>query len=408
MRLCITLTDGRSASYRAGYYRTKMQVDFYRHELEPSAADAIARVIRTPFLTSGAVGREVEQQIADYFGAKYALLVNSWTGGGTAALHALGLGAGDEVIVPAMTFIATANVVELVGARPVFIDVNPETLLVAPDAIASSVTPRTKAIIPVHIYGQMLDTAAVRAALRDRPDIAIIEDCAHCFEGELRGQKPGAHSSAAIFSFYATKNVTCGEGGAIITNDSDLYQRLLQTRMHGMSAGAIDRFKAGGYRHWDMERLGVKANLPDLLAALLPPQIATIDERLPKREQVALRYEKAFADTPIRMAHSVNNSKHARHLFVIHVPPAIRDDVLVLLSQRKIGCAVNYRSVPTLSYYRNKYEYRPENFPVSHHWGNGTITLPLYPSLSTDAQDYVIDVILTDIVPMINKALAVI
>ena len=278
-----------------------MQVDFYRHDLKPSAVEAIARVIATPFLTSGAVGREVEKQIADYFGARHALLVSNWTSGATAALLALGIGPGDEVIVPAMTFIATANVAELLGAKPVFVDVDPETLLLTPETIARTVTSRTKAVIPVHIYGQMVDIAAIRAALRDRPDIAIIEDCAHCFEGELAGQKPGAHSSAAIFSFYATKNVTCGEGGAIITNNSDLYQTLMQTRMHGMSAGAIDRFKTGGYRHWDMERLGIKANLPDLLAALLPPQIATIDEQLPKREQVALRYSRAFADFPVRM-----------------------------------------------------------------------------------------------------------
>ena len=385
-----------------------MQVDFYRHDLKPSAVEAIARVIASPFLTSGAVGREVEKQIADYFGARHALLVSNWTSGATAALLALGIGPGDEVIVPAMTFIATANVAELLGAKPVFVDVDPETLLLTPETIARTVTSRTKAVIPVHLYGQMVDIAAIRAALRDRPDIAIIEDCAHCFEGELAGQKPGAHSSAAIFSFYATKNVTCGEGGAIITNNSDLYQMLMQTRMHGMSAGAIDRFKTGGYRHWDMERLGIKANLPDLLAALLPPQIATVDERLPKREWVASRYERAFADFPIRMPRTLANSKHARHLFVIHVPPTIRDHVLTLLAERKIGCTVNYRSVPTLSYYSNKYGYRPEDFPVSYEWGSGAVTLPLYPSLSRDEQDYVISVIRNDVMPKIEKKLAVI
>jgi UDP-4-amino-4-deoxy-L-arabinose-oxoglutarate aminotransferase len=384
-----------------------MQVDFYRHDLEPSAADAIARVIATPFLTSGAVGRDVEKQIAAYFGAKHALLVSSWTSGAIAALLALGVGPDDEVIVPAMTFIATANVAEILGARPVFVDVDPETMLLTPEAIARAITPRTKAVIPVHMYGQMMDVAAVRTAIRDRPDVAIIEDSAHCFEGQFAGQKPGAHSSAAIFSFYATKNITCGEGGAIITNDTDLYQRLMQTRMHGMSSGAVDRFKTGGYRHWDMERLGIKANLPDLLAALLPPQIATVDERLLKREQVALRYERAFANFPIRMPRTLANSKHARHLFVIHVPPTIRDDALMRLAKRKIGCTVNYRSVPTLSYYRTKYGYRPESFPVSYEWGSGTITLPLYPSLSRDAQDHVIDTIRNDVVPKIDRAWSV-
>ena len=380
-----------------------MQVDFYVHDLKPSAADSVAQVIGTPFITSGPVSRRVEKQLVDYFGTKYALLVSSWTSGAVATLLALGVGPGDEVLVPAMTFIATANVVQLLGARPVFVDVDPDTLLVSPDLIARAVTTRTKAVIPVHIYGQMLDIAAVRSVLRDRPDIAIIEDSAHCFEGEFAGQKPGAHSAAAIFSFYATKNVTCGEGGAIITNDSDLYHKILQTRIHGMSAGAIDRFRIGGYQHWDMQRLGVKANLPDLLAALLPPQIATIDERLPKREEIASRYEAAFANLPIRMPRRLRNSRHARHLFPIHVPPAIRDEVLALFAQRKIGCTVNYRSVPTTSYYRRSYNYRPESFPVSHDWGGGTITLPLYAALARDAQDHVIDTIRSDVVPMIDK-----
>jgi len=379
-----------------------MQVDFYRHDLLPSAAASVAEVIATPFLTSGAVGRRVEAQLADYFGAKHALLVGSWTSGALATLLALDVGRGDEVIVPAMTFIATANMPELLGARAVFVDVDRDTLLTTPELIARTVTPRTKAVIPVHMYGQMLDVSALRAALADRPDIAIIEDCAHCFEGELAGQKPGAHSSAAIFSFYATKNVTCGEGGAIITNDTALYERIVQTRMHGMSAGAIDRFKHGGYRHWDMERLGVKANLPDLLAALLPAQISTIDERLPQREEIASRYERAFADLPLRLPRTLTNGKHARHLFTIHVPPRIRDEVLGVLGSRKIGCTVNYRSIPTLSYYRDNYNYDPYGFPVSQEWGEGTVTLPLYPSLERTAQDYVIDVIRTDVVPMVE------
>ena len=155
-----------------------MQVDFYRHDLKPSAVEAIARVIATPFLTSGAVGREVEKQIADYFGARHALLVSNWTSGATAALLALGIGSGDEVIVPAMTFVATANVAELLGVRRC----RSGNAAADSETIARAVTSRTKAVIPVHIYGQMVDIAAIRAALRDRPDIAIIEDCAHCCE----------------------------------------------------------------------------------------------------------------------------------------------------------------------------------------------------------------------------------
>ena len=135
----------------------------------------------------------------------------------------------------------------------------PNTLILTPESAVGALTERTRAVIPVHLYGQMADMAGLRAALATRPDVAIIEDFAHCFEGERDGHKPGAHSTCAIFSFYATKNVTCGEGGVLITNDKALHEKFLATRLHGMSAGAIDRFKGGSYRHWDMVRLGVKA-----------------------------------------------------------------------------------------------------------------------------------------------------
>ena len=380
-----------------------MQVDFYRHDLNASSAEAIARVLDTPFITSGNVGREVEAQIASYFGVAHAALVNSWTNGALAALLALDVGPGDEVIVPAMTFVATANVVEILGARPVFVDVDPATLMLTPEGVVAALTDRTRAVIAVHLYGQMVDMAGLKAALAVRPDVAIIEDAAHCFEGERGGHKPGAHSTCAIFSFYAAKNVTCGEGGALITRDKDLYDAVLTTRLHGMSAAAIDRFAGGRYRHWDMLRLGVKANLPDLLAALLPEQIATIDLRLHRRQALAERYIEAFTDTPIRIPTDVPGAKHAHHLFPVHVPKEIRDRVLALLGERKIGCTVNYRAVPTLTYYARKYGYDEGDFPVSFDWGAGTISLPFYLSLPLEKQNYVIKVLRDEVVRLIES-----
>lgn len=377
------------------------KVEFYRHRLTPEDANGIADVLGTLFLTSGTVGKAVEADLCRYFGTSHATLVNSWTNGAHAALLALGIGPGDEVIVPAMTFVASANIVEHVGAKPVFVDVEPDTLLMSIKAALAAVTPRTKAIIPVHLYGQMVDIKALKAALADRPDIAILEDCAHCFEGELDGDKPGRHSTAAIFSFYATKNVTCGEGGALITNDAAFHGKFLQTRLHGMSAEAVDRYRQATYRHWDMAILGTKANLPDLLAALLPRQIATVDEMLRLRHAVAARYEAALADLPLRLPRNLDNGRHARHLFVIHVPPALRDDVLTLLGQEQIGCAVNFRSVPTLTYYREKYGYTADSFPVSYDWGAGVISLPFYPTLGTEDQDRVIAVLRDKVAPLI-------
>ena len=369
-----------------------MQVPFYKHQLSGGDASKIAAVLDSPMLTSGDVGRAVEAELAAYFGCPHAYLTNSWSNGALATLLALDIAPGDEVIVPAMTFIATANVVELLGARPVFADVDPKTLLMTAETAAAVRTPKTRALIPVHLYGQIADVAALRAEFG--PDIKIIEDCAHCFEGQLAGHRPGAHSDAAVFSFYATKNITCGEGGAIVTRDDSLAEKLKATRLHGMSVGAADRFKAGAYNHWDMLRLGVKANLPDLLAALLPDQIKQASAKLEQRESLAKRYEAAFeGDARIRLQAPIPGATHARHLFPICVAPDIRDPLIQALNAEGVGCTVNYRSVPMLSYYANTYGYRPEQHPVSEQWGQGTLSLPLYPTLTLDAQTYVIETI---------------
>jgi len=379
--------------------RPPRKVDFYRHSLPVTEAEKIAAVLATPFLTTGPVSKRVEEQLMAFFGTREAVLMNSWTNGAVAALLAAGIKRGDEVIVPAMTFVATANVVEMVGAKPVFVDVDPETLLLAPEAIAKAVTTATKAIIPVHLYGQMVDMRAVREAIGGREDILLIEDCAHCFEGTLHGDRPGTHSDMAIFSFYATKNVACGEGGAVVLNDSVLADRIRQARQHGMSAGAVDRFKTGGYRHWDVERLGTKANLPDLLAAFLPAQIEGVLDRSKQRTLLAKGYRTALERTPFRLPHWQDGQLHAHHLFPIGVPGGARDQVLGLLAQAGIGATVNYRSVPLLSYYTGRYGHKPEDHPHAFAWGEETLTLPLYPGLSGEDQQYVIDVLLEDIAP---------
>lgn len=369
-----------------------LQVPFYRHDLKPSDAEKIAAVLASPILTSGQVGKAVEAQLAAFFGVRHAGLTNSWTNGAMAALLALDIGPGDEVIIPAMTFIASANVVELVGAKPVFVDVEPDTLLMSLDRMREAITPRTKAVMPVHLYGQMLDMRRLNAILAQagRSDIKTIEDSAHCFEGRYEDYGPGEQSDIAIFSFYATKNIACGEGGAFVTNAGDLHEKLMQTRLHGMSAGADDRYQKGTYRHWDMARLGTKANLPDLLAALLPEQIATIRQRLPIRQALAERYEAAFADLPIRMATVRQQARSARHVFPVHVRPPVRDEAIGVLNQAGVGVAVNFRSVPTLTYYKQKYGYQANDFPVSYAWGEGEITLPMFPSMSAEEQGHVI------------------
>jgi len=380
-----------------------MQVPFYRHSLAPENSKYVAQVLETPFLTSGPIGKEVEVLLNDYFEVKHSKLVNSWTNGAVATLLAMDIGPGDEVIVPAMTFIATANVVELVGAKPIFIDCDPETLLVTPELIREAITERTKAIIPVHMYGQMCDIKAIKQIIPSGQKIAIIEDCAHSFEAKLNGERPGKYSDAAIFSFYATKNVTCGEGGAIITNDSNLFDRITQSILHGMSAGAADRFKSGHYKHWGMEHLGTKANLPDLLACLLPEQIKTIDERLPMREKIAKKYESGLMEIGITYPKVNQNALHSRHLFPIFVGKNNRDIVLSKLSENHIGATVNYRSITTMNFYQKKYSFQSSRFINSENWGEGTLSIPLFESLKTDEIQYVIDTLVNEVTPMIGS-----
>jgi dTDP-4-amino-4,6-dideoxygalactose transaminase len=379
-----------------------MDVPFYRHDLTASYASEIEKVLSSPFLTSGPVGRQVEEHLRKFFDIPHALLVNSWTNGAVATLLALDVGPGDEVIVPAQTFVATSNVVELVGARPVFVDVDPRTLLIDLEAAHAAITSATKAIIPVHLYGQMCDIAALRSLLGAR-DIAIVEDSAHCFEGSIHGIRPGRLSDAAIFSFYATKNVTCGEGGAIVTHRQDLHDKLVQTRVHGMSAAAMDRFSGKNYRHWDVARLGTKANLPDLLAALLPRQIERVAANLDLRERVAERYERALRDTPIRHPQAVEGVVNARHLFPIYLPPALREEALARFGRAGIGVTINYPAIPGLTYYARKYNFKPNAFPVSDDWGKGTLSLPFFAGLTEVEQDYVIEVLKREIVPMFER-----
>ena len=380
-----------------------MNVPFYRHSLTPDNSKYVEAVLKTPFLTSGPIGKEVESQLCEYFNVAHSKLVNSWTNGAVATLLAMDIGPGDEVIVPAMTFVATANVVELVGAKPVFIDCNPDTLLVTPELIKAAITEKTKAVIPVHMYGQMCDVKAIKNIIPVGQKISIIEDCAHAFEAKYNGEQPGKYSDAAIFSFYATKNVTCGEGGAIITNDANLYERITQAILHGMSAGAADRFKTGQYKHWGMEHLGTKANLPDLLSCFLYEQIKAIDQKVGVREKIAKQYENALTNTKIKFPKIYNGGIHSRHLFPIYVGSKSRDDVLKVLGEANIGATVNYRSVPTLGYYAKKYGFSGKEFPSSLLWGEGTISIPLFPGITSQEQNYVIEVLINRVDQMIGE-----
>jgi len=366
-----------------------MKVEFYRHNLEESDIARLVEVCRGVFLTTGLDVKAFEEAFAHYLGVNYAVGVTSCTAGLHIALLAVGVGAGDEVITTPMTFAATSNTVLHTGATPVFVEVEPHTGLISAEAVERAITPRTKAIIPVHLYGQMADMRRLKA-IADRAGLKLIEDCAHAIESERDGVKPGQLSDAASFSFYATKNITSGEGGAVATNSPEVNERLRLLRQHGMTANAADRY-TGVYRHWDIELLGWKYNMTNLQAALLAGQLDRIEPLWQRREEIARRYEAGFRgaegiDFPV--VH--DGSRSARHLFTIWVDPDRRDTVLADLQARGVGVAVNYRAVHLLKFYQERLGIPRGSLPVAERIGDSTITLPLYPKLTDAEIDYVI------------------
>ena len=365
-----------------------MKVEFFRHSLEKSDIENVSSVLNSLFLTTGAVNEEFERRFASSIGAKETVTVNSCTAGLHLSLLALGVGPGHEVITTPMTFIATVTTIMHVGATPVFVDAEDDTGLVDAGKIEAAITPRTKAILPVHLYGTMADMKKIRD-IADRHGLRTVEDSAHCIEGERDGVRPGQLSEAACFSFYATKNLTCGEGGAVTTNDTELAARLRVLRLHGMSKDAINRYH-GAYQHWDMVELGWKYNLDDIHAALLVGQLGSLDSMWRRREEISRIYDGAFSTVPeVRIPKVIGKS--ARHLYTIWVDPKKRDQVLHKMHEHKIGVAVNYRSVHNLSFFRKTFGFRPEDFPNANRIGESTITLPLYPKLTDSEVEYVIE-----------------
>jgi len=364
------------------------KVPFFRHDLGEAEVEAFRKVLAGPILTTGAVTAEFEQKFADFLGAKHALAVTSCTGALHMALLGLDIGPGDEVITTPMTFIATATAIISAGATPVFAEVEPHTGNLDIGAVEAAITPRTKAVLPVHLYGLMCDMRSLRA-LADKHGLFIIEDAAHCVEGVRDGVRPGQLSDAACFSFYATKNMTCGEGGAMVVNDTALYEKLRLLRLHGMTKTAFDRSKEG-YSHWDMVTMGWKYNLSNVDAALLIPQMDRLSANLTKRHVLADRYAARLAKIPgIELPRTPNDAIHARHVYPIWISAKPRDGVMQNLMANGIEVVVNYRAVHLLSYFTERYGCKPRTFPTAERLGDTTLSLPFYPNMPLEYVDIV-------------------
>lgn len=368
------------------------KIEFFRHSIDEVDIERVNDVLRSIFLTTGAEVEEFEKLFSSYVGASYAVGVTSCTAALHLSLLALGIGHGDEVITTPMSFCATSNAIIHAGAEPVFVDVEEETGNINADLIEQAITEKTKAIIPVHLYGQMCDMRRIHEIAR-KYNLRIIEDAAHAIESERDGIKVGQLSDTACFSFYATKNITSGEGGAITTSEWSLAEQLRMLRLHGIDKGAADRYTKK-YQHWDMPVLGWKYNMDNIQAALLIGQLNRIEQLWQKRDRLWRLYESELSSVKnVRLLKTLPGLKHARHLFTILVPPEKRDPLLWSLQEKSIGVAVNYRPIHLLKYYREKYGYKEGAFPVSEEIGYRTISLPLYPSLTDEEVLYVVKVL---------------
>lgn len=359
-------------------------IPFYQHDLGEAELAAIARVFGGPILTTGETVAQFETAFSSYLGRQHTLGVTSCTGGLHMSLLALGIGQGDEVITTPLTFVATSTAIMEAGARPVFVDVEPDTGNIDASRIEAAITPRTRAIMPVHLYGLMCDMREIHRIAKAR-GLQVVEDAAHCVEGRRDGVTPGALSDTACFSFYATKNLTCGEGGAISTDRAELAEKLLLLRLHGMTKTAADRQREG-YKHWDVLSLGWKYNLDNIHAAMLLPQLERLESKLARRHALASLYEASLADVPgVRTIASRPGAVHARHLFPVRVSASQRDLVVEELHKAGVGNVVNYRAIHLLSYFKEQLGHEEGDFPVAERIGSEVLSLPFYPTMPEES-----------------------
>jgi len=367
-----------------------VKVEFFRHNLDETDVANVTAALKGLFLTTGEWVEKFEGDLAKFAGCEHAVAVTSATAGLHLTLAALGIGPGDEVITTPMSFVATANAVIMAGATPVFVDVEPETGNLDATRLEAAITSRTKAILPVHLYGAMCDMKAIRD-IGERRGLLVVEDAAHALEARRDGLAPGQAGAAAVFSFYATKSITSGEGGAVVTNDPALAARLKAGRLHGVTKDAAGRY-GKAYAHYDMAEFGWKYNMSNIQAALLIGQLPRATAMRDRREEIARRYESAFSAMPgVRMPAVPAGALSGRHLFTVWADPARRDTILAQLEEHGVGVAVNYRPIHLMKYYQNRFGYREGAFPVAERIGASTISLPLYPKLTDAEISYVID-----------------
>ncbi|RPE01319.1 UDP-4-amino-4-deoxy-L-arabinose aminotransferase [Candidatus Pantoea deserta] len=357
-------------------------IPFSRPSLGEAELAAVKAVFESGWITTGPQNAALEQAFCELTGNRHAIAVSSATAGMHVTLLALNIQPGDEVITPSLTWVSTINIITLLGATPVMIDVDRDTLMVTPEQIDAAITPRTRAIIPVHYAGAPADITAIRA-IGERHAIPVIEDAAHAAGCYYQGQHVGQRGTA-IFSFHAIKNMTCAEGGVIVTDDADLADRMRSLKFHGLGVDAYDRHTHGRKPQAEVIAPGFKYNLPDISAAIARVQLEKLPAFNARRAEIAQRYLSELADTPyLPLAQPAWPHQHAWHLFIIRVDEAAcgisRDALMEALKAQDIGTGLHFRAAHTHKYYRERY---PQLSLPNTEWNSDRIcSIPLFPDM---------------------------
>jgi perosamine synthetase len=359
---------------------------FARPLIGDDEIEGVMTCLKSGWLTMGQLVARFEKEFAAFTGARHAVAVSSCTAGLHLALESIGVGPGDEVITTPMTFTATGAVIEHLGAKPVFVDCDPDTLNIEPDQVEAAVTSRTRAIMPVHHGGEACDLEAIMA-IAGRHEIRVIEDAAHAIPTRYQGRMVGAIGDLTCFSFYATKNLTTGEGGMVTTENDAWADRLRLMRLHGMSRDAWKRYTKAGSWRYEIVAPGFKYNLTDIAAAIGIPQLARCEEFHARRLAIARRYDAAFSALSALQIPTVrSHSDHAWHLYVVQVQPERididRDAFIRELTERNIGTSVHFIPLHLHPYWRDRHQLTPAQFPGATRAFERIISLPIYAAMS--------------------------
>ena len=376
-------------------------IPFSRPAIGEEEIAEVADSLRNGWLTTGPKASRFEADFADYLGGQLeTVALNSATAGLHLALEALKIGEGDEVITTPYTFTATAEVVRYLGADPVFVDIEPDTLNIDVRRIEAAITPKTKAIIPVHFAGLPCKMDEISSIAREH-ELKIVEDAAHALPARYKDRIIGTNNSdVTVFSFYANKTITTGEGGMLVTRSNEVAERCRTMRLHGINRDVFARYSSDR-PSWFYEVVapGYKYNMTDIAASIGIHQLKKADSFQHRRQQLAERYLDALSDLPLQMpAAAPEGCQHSWHLFVVRLSetaPMGRNEFIEKLAARGIGCSVHFIPLHIQPYWRDRYQFGPDDFPQAHHAYQGAVSLPLYPSMTEDDQQRVIDSVRT-------------